>query len=113
MDDYYNLIRLGEEVVNNPENVIVWCKKYSLLPTERQCRNCKQPMPIRPDQSTAGIFRCRRCSGPTYAVTTNTWFSDMDSKLMLAKGVLLTYSFAMGFLINWRYERLHLFLQEK
>ena len=41
MDNYYNLIRLGEEVVNNPENVIVWCKKYGLHPTERQCRNCK------------------------------------------------------------------------
>ena len=97
MDDHYNLIRLGEEVINNPDNVIVWCKKYGLLPTERQCRNCKQQMSIRPDQGTAGIFRCRRCNGPTYAVTANTWFSDMDSKLLLAKGVLLTYSFAMGF----------------
>ena len=54
-------------------------------------------MSIRTDQGTAGIFRCRRCNVSTYAVTANTWFYDMNNKVMLAKGLLLTYSFSMGF----------------
>ncbi|KAL7080141.1 hypothetical protein ACQ4LE_000244 [Meloidogyne hapla] len=97
MDDSFNLIRFGAEVVNSPENVIKWCKFYGMLPSERKCSNCKRPMIIRTDQGTAGIFRCQRCNGPTYAVTANTWFSDMNNKQMLAKGLLLTYAFSMGF----------------
>ena len=97
MEDSFNLIQLGAEVVNSRENVINWCEHYGLVPFERQCSNCKQPMSIRTDQGTAGIFRCRRCNGSTYAVTANTWFNDMNNRVMLAKGLLLTYSFAMGF----------------
>ena len=88
MEDSFNLIQLGAEVVNSRENVINWCEHYGLVPFERQCSNCKQPMSIRTDQVTAGIFRCRRCNGSTYAVTANTWFYDMDKVMLDRKSVV-------------------------
>ena len=40
----YNLIRLGKEVVQNSEKAIEWCKEQGLLPSNRDCWNCRQPM---------------------------------------------------------------------
>ena len=39
----YNLIWLGE-VVQNSEKAIEWCKEQGLLPSNRDCWNCRQPM---------------------------------------------------------------------
>ena len=36
----YNLIRLGE-VVQNSEKAIEWCKEQGLLPSNRDCWNCR------------------------------------------------------------------------
>ena len=55
----YNLIRLGKEVVINYETVIGWCQQQNLMPSERICENCNQPMGFRPDHGL-GTFRCRR-----------------------------------------------------
>ena len=47
MEHAYNLICLGQEVVSSDENAIEWCQKHHLIPTTRECGNCKQPMTIR------------------------------------------------------------------
>ncbi|KAL3070210.1 hypothetical protein niasHS_016561 [Heterodera schachtii] len=93
MDHRYNLIKIGKEIVQTPEQAIEWAKRHGLLPTERKCRRCRQPMTLRTDRGIRS-FRCRRCEGPQFALTDNTWFEGVNSKIMVAKGILLTYAFA-------------------
>ena len=98
MEHAYNLIRLGQEVVVSPDNAIEWCQKHRLIPTTRECRMCKKPMTIRTDRGI-GSFRCQRssCSNNTQrAIVNGTWFEGVETKLMIAKGLLLTYLFATG-----------------
>ena len=95
----YNLIKLGQQVVQNPQQAIEWAKQKGLLPQQRECRNCRVSMTIRTDTG-AGLFRCRRCNGPSHAVTEGTWFEGIRSVDMLAKVILLTYSFACRFSQN-------------
>ena len=56
-------------------------------------------MTIRTDKG-AGQFRCQKCNGPSHAVTDGTWFEGIRSVDMVAKGILLTYTFACGFSQN-------------
>ena len=98
MEHAYNLIRLGQEVVSSTENAIEWCQKHHLFLTTRECGNCKQPMTIRTDRGI-GSFRCQRrnCANTIQqAIVRGTWFEDVETKLMIAKGLLLMYSFATG-----------------
>ena len=94
----YNLICIGQEVVSSADNAIEWCQKHHLIPKTRECGNCKQPMTIRTDRGI-GSFRCQRrnCTNTTQqAIVRGTWFEGVETKLMIAKGLLLMYSFATG-----------------
>ena len=55
-------------------------------------------MTIRTDRGI-GSFRCQRrnCTNTTQqAIVRGTWFEGVETKLMIAKGLLLMYSFATG-----------------
>ena len=91
----YNLIKLGQQVVTDPNTVIAWCQQHNLLPSEKECNHCRIPMSVRTDHGI-GQFRCRRCNQGSCSIANGTWFEGIQSKVMVAKGLLLTYSFAIG-----------------
>ena len=95
----YNLIKIGQQIVRNPQEAIEWAKPNGLLPQNHKCRHCRIPMSLRTDQG-AGTFRCRRCNRPSHAITEGTWFEGIRSIEMVSKGMLLIYSFALGFSYN-------------
>lgn len=110
LENNYNLIKLGENVVLDAAHAIEWCQNNGLLSTQRECRRCRVPMTIRKAHGI-GAFRCRRelkyeycirkknvkgCDGPQHSIAENTWFEGIQSVEMVAKGLLLTYSFAVG-----------------
>ena len=93
----YNLIKLGENIVNCPENALTWCRDNGLLPTNRLCGRCRQPMNLA--NEGLGVFRCRRsgCSSNRHAASEDTWFENVNSVEMVAKGIILTYAWTQNF----------------
>uniref|UniRef100_A0A914MB07 ISXO2-like transposase domain-containing protein n=2 Tax=Meloidogyne TaxID=189290 RepID=A0A914MB07_MELIC len=93
----YNLVKLGEYVVKNHESALNWCRSNGLLPTTRYCGQCRQPMKF--TNEGLGVFRCWRsgCSSNRYAASQNTWFENVNSIEMVAKGILLTYGWTQNF----------------
>ena len=96
----YNLVKLGETVVNCSETALNWCRNNGLLPTNRICGRCRQPMKLA--NEGLGVFRCWRsgCSINIHAASENTWFKNLDSIDMVAKGILLTYAWTQNFTYN-------------
>ena len=92
----YNLIKLGELVVKNPESAIEWCKNQELLPKERVCQTCHRPMNF---VKGLDVFRCWRsgCSSRRYPVAKDTWFDGVQSADIVTKGILITYAWTQNF----------------
>ena len=96
----YNLVKLEENVVKNPETALNWCRNNGLLPTERICCRYRKPMNL--VNEGLGVFRCWRsgCSSNIHAALENTWFENLNSIDMVAKGILLTYAWTQNFTYN-------------
>ena len=95
-----NIIKLGREVLTSKERCIEWCQNMNLVPRQKSCPICEQPMSFDANRGVSGRWRCKKRSlhrqinrrgqeEVEIAVADGTWFSK--TKLSIQKSLLLTY----------------------
>ena len=102
-----NIVKLTREVLMSKARCYDWCQTMNLIPQEKVCRICQEPMILDITRGVLGRWRCKKRSRHNeithrnnsieveVAVADGTWFNN--SKISIEKSILLTYCWSQGF----------------